>query len=366
MKNVLKKWKACCRAACCLAAAATFAFAMPAAEAKELVLLDTDMVELFDDGVAMIMLEQSPETELLGVTVVPGNTWAEDGTAFTIRQLEGLGVTDIPVAVGEPKPETLERFANIDEETHKFGRGHDSHMGAAGYKRPESWEDSYQHYYEGAPPTLAPIDEAAEDFIIRTVKENPGEVTIMAIGPCTNIARAIEKAPEIVPMAKRIAYMSGAFFQQGNVTPAAEFNVWIDPESAKAVMRAPWKEQIIVPLDACEKMRLLKEDFDSFSQMIKNPVFKMMMARHYLAEYLKSGKPTFIWDVLTAALLIDPSVITEEVTMPIDVNDVYSPSYGQTLAYITVQPDGTQKARIVKAVDQQKILSMLTKVFNML
>ena len=364
MKNLLKKWEKCCRAVCCLAAAATFAFAMPAAEAKEMVLLDTDMVEMFDDGVAMIMLEKSPEIELLGVTVVSGNTWAEDGAAFTIRQLEALGVTDVPVAIGEPKPETLERFANIDEETHKFGRGHDSHMGAAGYARPESWEASYQQNYEGVTPTLEPIDEAAEDFIIQTIKEHPGEVTIMAIGPCTNIARAIEKAPEIVPMAKRIAYMSGSFFQQGNVTPAAEFNVWIDPESAKTVMRAPWKEQIIVPLDACEKMRLMDEDFRSFRQMIKNPVFKMMMARHYLVEYLKSGKPTFIWDVLTAALLIDPSVITEEVTMPIDVNDVWSPSYGQTLAYITAQPDGTQKARIVKTVDQHKILAMLTKVFG--
>ena len=89
MKNLLKKWKKWRRAACCLAAAAAFAFAMPGAEAKEKVLLDADMVEMFDDGVAMMILERSAETELLGVTVVTGNTWAEDGVAFTIRQLEG-------------------------------------------------------------------------------------------------------------------------------------------------------------------------------------------------------------------------------------------------------------------------------------
>ena len=365
MKNVLKKWKACYRAACCLAAAATFAFAMPAAEAKELVLLDTDMVEMFDDGVAMMMLERSPEIDLLGVTVVTGNTWAEDGAAYTLRQLEGMGVKDVPVAIGEPRPETIERFKKIDEETKTFGRGHDAHMGAAGYARPKDWQTSYRHNY-GSEPTLTPVDEAAEDLIIRTVKEHPGEVTIMAIGPCTNIAKAIEKAPEIVPMAKRIAYMSGAFFQQGNVTPAAEFNVWIDPESAKAVMRAPWNEQIVVPLDACEKMEMRKEDFFGFQHLIKKPEFNMMMARHYLAEYLETGTPTYIWDVLTAALLIDPSVITEEVTMPIDVNDVWSPSYGQTLAYIRVQPEGTQKARIVKTVDQKKILWMIHDVFRAL
>ena len=359
MKKLLKKWKKCCRAACCLAAAVSFTFVAPTVEAKEMVVLDTDMVEMFDDGVAMIMLQRSPEVELLGVTVVTGNTWAEDGVAFTLRQFEGMGVKDVPVAMGEPRPETIERFNHIAEETKLFGRGHDPHMGAAGVPRPKDWQTSYRRFYGGSTPTLAPVDETAEDMIIRLVKEHPGEVTLAVIGPCTNIAKAIEKAPEIVPMVKRVAYMSGAFFQQGNVTPAAEFNVWIDPESAKKVMRAPWNEQIIVPLDACEKMEMRKEDFFGFKNIIRKQEFNMMMARHYLAEYLETGEPTYIWDVLTAALIIDPSVITEEVTMPVDVNDVWSPSYGQTLAYITAQPEGTQKARIVKTVDQKKILWMI-------
>ena len=358
MKNVLKKWEDGCRFFCAFALA-FFLFAAPVAAAKELVLLDTDMVEMFDDGVAMIMLARSPKVKLLGVTVVTGNTWAEDGAAFTIRQLEGLGVKDVPVAIGEPRPEMIERFKNIAVENRTFGRGHDAHSGATGYARPKDWQTSYRHNYGESSPTLTPVDEAAEDMIIRIVKEHPGEVTLAVIGPCTNIAKAIEKAPEIVPMVKRVAYMSGAFFQQGNVTPAAEFNGWIDPESAKKVMRAPWKEQIVVPLDACEKMEMRKEDFFGFKALIKSPEFNMMMQRHYLAEYLETGTPTFIWDVLTAALIIDPSVITEEVTMPIDVNDVYSPSYGQTLAYIRVQPEGTQKARIVKNVDQKKILWMI-------
>ena len=345
----------------------TFAVAAPSAEAKEKVLLDADMVEMFDDGVAMMILERSAETELLGVTVVTGNTWAEDGVAFTIRQLEGMGATNIPVAMGEPRPETIERFNKIDEETKIFGRGHDAHMGAAGYARPENWQAAYRSHYGGSTPTFGPVNEAAEDMIIRTVKEHPDEVTIMAIGPCTNLAKALEKAPEIAPMAKRIVYMSGAFFQQGNVTPAAEFNVWIDPESAKKVMRAPWKEQIIVPLDACEKMRLTKEDFFGFKHIIKKPEFNTMMARHYLAERLENiSGPTFIWDVLAAALIVDPSVILEEVTMPIDVNDVYSPSYGQTLAYIRVQPEGTQKARIIKTIDEKKVLWIIHDIFKTL
>ena len=75
-----------------------------------------------------------------------------------------------------------------------------------------------------------------------------------------------------------------------------------------------------MPLDACEKMRLTHDDFYGFRDKIKKPLFRAMMDRHYLTERLASGSgPTFIWDVLTSALLIDPSVITEEVTMPIDV-----------------------------------------------
>lgn len=366
MSKLTKNLTAWCRLFCCLSLAVLLTTAPFKAEAKELVLLDTDMVELFDDGAAMLLLAESPDVELLGVTVVTGNSWAEDGAAYAIKQLETIGKADVPVVIGKTSGELVERFGKIEEESHLFGRGHDSHNGAAMFQRPESWESAYLAHY-GEEPQNAPLSESAADFIIRTVKAHPGEVTIVAIGPCTNIAAAIAKDPEIVPMAKRIAYMSGSFFQQGNVTPAAEFNVWTDPAAAKQVMRAPWAEQIIVPLDACEKMAMTSENYQNYRDITKNPVFSMMLERHYLSQRLASGNgPTFIWDVLTAALILDESIIQEEVTLPIDVNDVWSPSYGQTLAYLGVAPDGTQKARIVKTVDQQKILSMLDELFRSL
>ncbi len=364
MKRFLRKYPLFCRTLCALIASAAFTLALPSAEAGAPVLIDSDMTELFDDGIAMIMLERAPETELLGISVATGNAWVEDGTAFALRQLEGLEVTDVPVAMGQPFPYMLERFRDIDRETRLFGRGHDAYNGAAGYDRPKDWQTAYRRWYKEA-PTLTPVDEPAEDFIIRNLKEHPGEVTILAIGPCTNLAKAVEKAPEIVPLAKRIVYMGGAFFQQGNVTPAAEFNIWIDPQSAKEVMRAPWAEQIIVPLDACEKVRMTPERFRQYQESIEKPLFAEMMARHYLAEYLASGAgPVFLWDVLAAALIIDPTVITEEITLPVDVNDVRSPSFGQTLAYLGAAPEGTQKARIVRAVDQERIFAMIGEVFR--
>ena len=83
---------------------------------KTRVILDSDMVEMFDDGVAMLMLLQSPQIELMGVTIVTGNTWAEAGTANAIRQLEGLGRDDIPVVVGTTPMRIKERFAKITDE----------------------------------------------------------------------------------------------------------------------------------------------------------------------------------------------------------------------------------------------------------
>lgn len=108
------------------------------AAAREKVILDADMVDLFDDGIAMMMLAESPKMDLKGVTIVIGNTWVETGTASAIRQLEGIGRTDIPVYMGVNETVRKDRFANMKEEKRIYGRGHDSHLGAAGYPQPAS------------------------------------------------------------------------------------------------------------------------------------------------------------------------------------------------------------------------------------
>ena len=336
------------------------------AKAKEKVLLDADMVDLFDDGVAMMLLLRSPKVELVGVTTVTGNTWAATGAASAIRQLEIMGRTDVPVAVGTTPEHVMDRFEDIFEEMQVFGRGFDTHLGAAGVAEPSGWESEYELRY-GESPSVMPIDEEAADFIIRTIKENPNEITIAAIGPGSNLAAALDKAPEIAGLAKRIIYMSGAFFQQGNVTPAAEFNVWIDPSGTREVVRAPFKEQIFLPLDACEKMVLSQQDYQDLQRRITKPTVAELMRWHYLTAMFASGSDkTFIWDVLVAAVIIDPSVIEEEVTLPVDVNDYYSPAFGQTLAYRGVGPEGSQTARIVLTVNQEKVMRMVRQLFDTL
>lgn len=334
------------------------------AAAREKVLLDTDTTELFDDGVAMLMLAKSPDVDLLGVTVVTGNMWTAEGVAAAVRQLEGINRADIPVAVGVTPASTKERFRNIETERKLFGIGNETYIGAAGYEEPTDWEAVYREKYKEA-PAMRPVSEPAADFIIRTIKENPGEVTIAAIGPCTNLAAALTKSPEIASLAKRIVYMGGAFFGQGNTTPAAEFNFWADPAAAKRAVRAPFAEQIFLPLEAAEKMPVYQNEYRDLLRRIKSQRFKDVADRCYVTRYFAEGeKQAYIYDVLAAAVIIDPTVVKSQEFMAVDVNDTWSLSYGQSLAFREAGPEGSQKAHIVTDIDRAKVLKMLQKLFD--
>ena len=337
------------------------AFSSAQAAAKEKVILDTDMVEAFDDGVAMILLANAPGVELLGVTTLSGNSWVESGTAYTIRQLEIEGKTSIPVAMGLPYPFRPQRHELFDQERKAIGKGHDSWLGSFGLPQPKSWQDAYKTDY-GKDPTISPINKHAVDFIIDTVRDNPGEVTIAAIGPCGNLAMAIRKAPDIIPQIKRVVYMGGSFYKQGNVTPAAEFNWFFDPEAAKMVVRAPFKEQVVVGLDVCEKVLIRKDDYNKLLTMLGKSAMADMLRGTFVGQNFAKNPnfSFFVWDVIVSAIIIDPSLVTDAKTVSIDVNDQPGLSYGQSLAYPDLAPEGTQKAKIILEIDEPRFWNMLT------
>jgi len=337
-----------------------FSFVPAFAAEREKVLLDTDMVESFDDGVAMVLLANAPGIDLVGVTVVTGNSWATGGLAYTIKQLEIEGKTDIPVAMGFEYPLRPGRHAGIAEERKLFGMGHDTWMGSFGVERPETWQAEYDKLYGGT-PTMTPDKRHAVDFIIDTVRANPGEITIAAIGPCTNLAVAVRKAPDIVPLIKRVVYMGGAFYQQGNVTPTAEFNWWFDPESAKIALQTPFKEQIIVGLEVCEKVVFRRPHYDRLVETLGKSGQAKILRSSFIGKMFE-GNPAFtffIWDVIVSAIIIDPSIVTEEATAFVDVNDQFGLSYGQSIAYPKLGSHGSRQARIILDVDQDKLWDMI-------
>jgi inosine-uridine nucleoside N-ribohydrolase len=327
---------------------------------KEKVLMDTDMEDSFDDGVAMVLLANARGVDLVGVTTLSGNYWVAESVASAIRQLEIESKSFIPVAAGLASPLHPNRRELFALERKLLGAGHDSWVGSFGLPEPKSWQEVYTKRY-GIAPTTKPIDKHAVDFIIDSVRANPGQITIAATGPCGNLALAIRKAPDIIPLIKRVVYMGGSFYKPGNITPAAEFNWFFDPEAAKMAVHAPFKEQIIVGLDVCEKIVFRRAHYDRLLQTLGKSGQAQLLRTSFVGQSFEKNPDFtfFVWDVLVSAIIIDPSIIIREENVFIDVNDQYGLSYGQSLAYREVAPAGAQRARIILDIDEQRFWDML-------
>lgn len=169
--------------------------------------------------------------------MVSGNQWLRQGVADALMSVERLGVGNrIGVYVGANYA-LNHTFADVEAEM-AAGAGGDGYLGAWGGPEPMTDAD-LKPSPDGFAQHTAVQRKGAVDFIVDTVKANPGEITILAIGPLTNIALAVKQNPEIVPLIKKIIYMGGAIDVPGNTTKAAEFNWWFDPDAAQFVVRLP-------------------------------------------------------------------------------------------------------------------------------
>ena len=176
------------------------------------VLIDCDPGH--DDAIALLLALASPEVELLGVTTVSGNQTLGKTTANAIRVLELVGRGDVPVAAGADRPLERELFV-------------------AAYVHGESGLDGPAL----PPPETEAVDQHAADFLAERVLASPDPVTLVPTGPLTNVALFLERHEDAAARLRGIVLMGGAI-AEGNVTPAAEFNVWADPEAARAVFRS--------------------------------------------------------------------------------------------------------------------------------
>ena len=256
----------------------------------------------------LLILLQSPQVEVLGITVVSGDQWRDEEIAHTLRLLEIIGRTDIPVVPGAVFPLVRAREeAQLWQE--RYGK-----VAYAG-----AWDDRWWHepnvvppQPEGLPNTKA-IDEDAAHFLIRMVHRYPHEVTIYEGGPMTDLALAISIDPQFPELAEQLVFMGGSLSPQTEHpefvnNPRHEFNFWFDPEAAEIVLRAPWKKIVCTPTDISIKTRLTPE-------MIKDIDSGGTALAHYVARYYTPGPGSdFMWDELAAAAWIDPSIITKRET----------------------------------------------------
>lgn len=191
------------------------------------IIIDTDPGQ--DDAVAILLALASPELEVLGIVAVAGNVPLAL-TQVNARKVVELSGHDVPVFAGCDRP--LSRDLVTAEHVH-------GKTGLDGIALPE--------------PTLPLQARHGVDFIIDTLRAHePGTVTLVPIGPLTNIAEAFRRAPDIIGRVQRIVLMGGAYFEVGNITPAAEFNIYVDPEAAAEVFAAG-VPLVVMPLDVTHK-----------------------------------------------------------------------------------------------------------------
>ena len=270
---------------------------------------------------SILMFAQSPEVDVLGVTIVTGDQWVKEETAHTLRALEIAGRSDIPVIPGAEGP-----LINSKEESEMW----EQQFGTLNFKgvwTPRSYHapDVIPEMAEGTPTTKA-LNEHAVDFIIRMVHKYPGEVTIWAGGPLTNIALAIRKDPEVVSLSRELVLMGGGL----NVSLAGiqrengrrEFNWWFDPEAVRIVMSAPWKKITMTPNDVSIKTSLSKE-LQARIARVNTPLTQ------YLTKYTRPGG--YMWDEIAVAAFLDPSIITEQKELYVNIDIDHGASYGQTI-----------------------------------
>lgn len=272
---------------------------------KEKVILDCDPGH--DDAIAIMVAGGCPSIELLGITTTHGNNYLHNVTRNALDVCQWLGL-DVPVYAGCEIP--LVRDLVLPP----------------GVKDPTGMRSKFNF-----PPLEKKTEEKnAVDFIIETIKEYPGEVTLIPTGPMSNIALAMRKEPSIIPMIKQIYFMGGSW-EHGNVNGAAEFNIWADPEAASIVIRSG-VSLVMMGLDVTRKALCLPEVIERIDKL-DNKASQLFV--ELMTVFSEGQKKMYGWpgapvhDATCVAYLIDPSFM-ETKDMFVEVDLSHGPSYGRT------------------------------------
>jgi purine nucleosidase len=326
-----------------LAALAIAAAATPpaAGQSKRKLIIDQDCAGPGGtDMQAVLALVNSPQTEVLGITVVTGDGWRDEEVQHTLRLLEIIGRTDIPVVPGAVFP-----LVNSKEMTARWEKlyGKVVYQGAWNWNQGQPVHGPYEvpPLAEGAPTTKA-LDEDAAHFLIRMVHKFPHEVTIYAGGPLMNLALAQGIDPQFAALAKELVVMGGSIHPETDdpefsVTPRREFNFWMDPEAAHMVLHAPWPLITVTTVDISVKTHMDKE---LIAQIAKGTT----PGAQYVAKYAHEG---YLWDELAAVAWLDPSIINKTANYYLDVSIDHGPSYGDTLVWKPKAQPGLGEPQVV-------------------
>ena len=296
-----------------------------------------------DDSMALMLALQSPEIEILGITTVAGNESVETATTDVLKMLEIAIQADIPVHKGADMPLVHDKS---EYAVQKYGR-----------------------WYSNEPPEIPPGGFAtkkaekatAVSYIVRTVMSRPHQVTIVAIGPLTNIAQAIRAEPGFAENVKKLVIMGGAVALlpdgAGKITPNAEFNFRVDPEAARVTLRAGIPIELS-PLNVSRKSALTRDWYEKMVA-IDTPLTKLLrdtLGRRFEDELERSW---FMYDQIAMASVIDPSLVNSE-RLYVDVNIEHGISYGVSVGGREIWPgaEGAQQMNVQYDLDWPGFIEM--------
>jgi inosine-uridine nucleoside N-ribohydrolase len=328
------------------------------AQTKRKIIIDQDARgPATTDQQSMLALLQAPQADVLGITIVSGDQWRDEEVAHTLRMLELTGHTDIKVYPGAVFP-----LINSKEEIARWSKlyGAVRYQGAWTKNGTGKFVREVHGPWEVPPlpegnPTLKPEDEDAAHFIIRMVHKYPHEVTIYAGGPLTNLALAIALDPHMPELAQELVIMGGSIAPQVSAewqtSNRREFNFWWDPEAVHITLRAAWKKITVTTVDISVKTRMTKE-------MIAQIGKAGTPAAQYIGKY---SDEEYLWDELAAVAWLEPSIITKEEKLYMDMDISHTAGYGNTLVWTEADHPGLgeQLVHVQEELDVDKFNRLL-------
>ncbi|RVT93996.1 nucleoside hydrolase [Sphingomonas crocodyli] len=319
----------------------------------------------------ILMLLQDPTVDVLGITIVSGDGWAPEEVAQTLRMLELIGRTEVPVIQGAIHPLINSKARNTARE---------GQYGALGYRG--AWTESWpgDNTMKRAPfhdpkvvppmeiglPKIAARPGSAADFLIDMTRKYPGQVTIIAMGPLTNLALAQRLDDDFAGRVKELV-MEGGFFgststrdefaTQVAYAPRLSFNHFWDPEASHIVFTSPWQTLTLVTGDSSAPTRA-GADLLARATASKRPVAR------YVARTAQPGFP--LWDEVEAAAWLDPTIVTQRGTLAMDVDLMPGANYGALLTWPAGKGPGLgeRDVNLIYAIDVPKIEAMFVDLIG--
>ncbi len=326
---------------------------------KRMVIIDQDAYGPAGSNLqAILMLLQASEVEVLGITITSGDGWRDEEVDHTLRLLEIAGRPEVPVVPGAVLP-LVNSFARTKAWESLYGKLYykgawtESWPGQGVARRTPHPTDPYlvPPSPAGAPRIKAAPGNAA-DFLVREVRRHPGQVTLIAAGPLTNLALAARLDPQFAGLAKELVFMGGsfnptaannAFAAEYANAPRREFNMRWDPEAASMVLHEPWQKIIEVPIDPMTKTFFTPELLKRVSQ--GTAPFDA-----YIGQF---GQSYPMWDELAVAVWLDPSIVTRSSQLLVDIDTSFTAGYGNTLSWSAGEGPGLgeRMVQVVQDID---------------